>query len=159
MNLSIRPVRASDAEQVAEIWNEVIRNSTHTFTTVEKDPVALVQQFDETPFFVAEEDELVVGFVTYSQFRSGPGYARTVEHSVYLAPETRGKGIGRALLSHAENHAKAAGVHCFIAGLAAENEGAAAFHEALGYVDCGRLREVGYKFGRWHDLIFMQKVL
>jgi phosphinothricin acetyltransferase len=155
----IRPARRDDAGGIAAIWNHVIRDTTQTFTTAEKDPEALAVQIIDQPCFVAEAAGVVVGFVIYGQFRSGPGYAHTVEHSIHVAQGARGAGLGRALMAAAENHARAAAIHSIIAGVAGENAGGAAFHAALGYREIARLPEVGWKFGRWHDLVLMQKML
>ena len=155
----IRPARASDATAIAAIWNHVIRDTTQTFTTAEKDPSALAALIVDQPCFVAEIAGDVAGFVTSGQFRSGPGYAHTVEHSIHVARPARGAGVGRALMARAEAHARAAGIHSVIAGVAGENTGGAAFHAALGYAEIARLPEVGWKFGRWHDLVLMQKML
>lgn len=155
----IRSARAEDAANIAAIWNRVIRDTTQTFTTAEKDPAILAAQMAEQPFLVAIEGGAVAGFVTYFQFRAGPGYAYTVEHSVHVAETARGRGIGRALMVACEGHARDAGLHSIIAGVAGENTGGAAFHAALGYAEIARLPEVGWKFGRWHDLVLMQKML
>lgn len=155
----IRRAAAADADAIATIWNHVIRETTQTFTTAEKDPAALAVQILDQPCFVAERSGAVVGFVIYGQFRGGPGYAHTMEHSIHLEPGARGAGLGRALMDRAEAHARAAGVHSMIAGVAGENAGGAAFHAALGYAEIARLPEVGWKFGRWHDLVVMQKML
>lgn len=155
----IRPAASRDAQAIAAIWNHVIRETTQTFTTAEKDPSALAVQIIDQPCFVGETAGEVVGFVIYGQFRSGPGYAHTVEHSIHVAQAARGAGLGRALMDAAEAHARRAGIHSMIAGVAGENAGGAAFHAALGYREIARLPEVGWKFGRWHDLILMQKML
>jgi len=155
----IRPARPEDAEAIAAIWNQVIRETTQTFNTVEKRPALLADQIGAQPFFVADEGGTVQGFVTWSQFRPGTGYAHTVEHSVYVAPSGRGRGLGRALMAMAEDRGRATGLHSMIAGVAGENTGGAAFHTALGYREIARLPEVGWKFGRWHDLVLMQKML
>ncbi|MHA7887016.1 GNAT family N-acetyltransferase [Roseicyclus sp.] len=154
----IRPARPEDAGAICTIWNRVIRETTQTFTTAEKMPEVLATQMEGQPFLVAE-DGGVQGFVTYVQFRGGPGYAFTVEHSVHVAEAARARGIGRALMAAAEGHARAARMHSIIAGVAGENAGGAAFHAALGYRQIARLPEVGWKFGRWHDLVLMQKML
>lgn len=155
----IRPAAPQDAGAIAEIWNHVIRETTQTFTTAEKDPSALAVQIINQPCFVAEMAGAVGGFVIYGQFRSGPGYAHTVEHSIHVAQSARGAGLGRALMDAAEAHARSAGIHSIIAGVAGENAGGAQFHAALGYREIARLPEVGWKFGRWHDLVLMQKML
>lgn len=155
----IRPAVTGDAEAIAQIWNHVIRETTQTFTTAEKDPRMLAEHIMAQPCFVAESAGAVAGFVTYGQFRSGPGYAHTVEHSIHVAQPARGAGLGRALMDRVEAHARAAGIHSIIAGVAGENDGGAAFHATLGYREIARLPEVGWKFGRWHDLVLMQKFL
>lgn len=155
----IRPARMGDADAIAAIWNHVIRDTAQTFTTAEKDPGALAVQITDQPCFVAERGGRVVGFVIYGQFRSGPGYAHTMEHSIHVAQDARAAGLGRALMGMAEDHARAAGIHSMIAGVAGENAGGAAFHAALGYAEIARLPQVGWKFGRWHDLVVMQKML
>ena len=155
----IRQATPADAQAIAAIWNHVIRDTAQTFTTAEKDPEALAVQIIDQPCFVAEAAGAVVGFVIYGQFRSGPGYAHTVEHSIHVAQSARGAGLGRALMAAAEAHARAAAIHSMIAGVAGENAGGAAFHAALGYREIARLPEVGWKFGRWHDLVLRQKLL
>jgi L-amino acid N-acyltransferase len=155
----IRPARPEDAGAIAGIWNTVIRDTTHTFGTAEKDPAALAAQIGAQPFFVAEDAGAVLGFVTWSQFRGGTGYARTMEHSVHVGAAARGRGIGRALMARAEDSARAEGTHSMIAGVAGENGGGVAFHAAMGYREIARLPQVGWKFGRWHDLVLMQKML
>ena len=155
----IRPAAPDDAAAIAAIWNHVIRDTTQTFTTAEKDPGALAAQIIDQPCFVAEGAGGVAGFVIYGQFRGGPGYAHTMEHSIHVAEGARGAGLGRALMGVAEDHARGAGIHSMIAGVAGENAGGAAFHAALGYREIARLPQVGWKFGRWHDLVLMQKIL
>ena len=155
----IRRANADDAGSIAAIWNHVIRDTSQTFTTAAKDPVALAVQIVDQPCFVAEGAGAVLGFVIYGQFRNGPGYAHTMEHSIHVAEAARAAGLGRALMTAAEDHARAAGIHSMIAGVAGENAGGAGFHAALGYQVIARLPEVGWKFGRWHDLVLMQKML
>lgn len=155
---------ARHAGGIAEIWNPVIRTSAITFNPVEKSEAELVRLIVSRAdaghgFFVAEEGEAVLGFATYGQFRGGAGYARTMEHTVMIAEDARGKGLGRALMDALEGHARAQGVHSLFAGVSAENSDGIGFHAALGYEEVARLREVGWKFDRWMDLVLMQKVL
>lgn len=156
----IRPALPADAEAVAAIWNVLIRDTTATFTTAEKDPRTLARQIDDgAPFFVADHDGTVAGFVTAFQFRGGPGYAHTYEHSVHVAQDAQGKGLGRALMAAMETDLRARGVHSLFAGVSGENAAGIGFHAAMGYREVARLPEVGWKFGRWHDLVLMQKML
>lgn len=155
----IRAARRDDAAAIAAIWNQVIRETTQTFNSLEKDPEALAEQIGVQPCYVADDGGRVQGFVTWGQFRSGTGYAHTAEHSIHVAASGRGKGLGRALMAMAEERGRATGLHSMIAGIAGENAGGIAFHSALGYGQVARLPEVGWKFGRWHDLVLMQKML
>jgi phosphinothricin acetyltransferase len=160
----LRPAAAGDAATVAAIWNPVIRDTAATFTTQEKTVERLTADFaartaEGKLFLLAEEAGEVLGFATYFQFRNGPGYARTMEHSIILSPAARGRGVGRALMCGLEDHARAGGVHSLWAGVSAENPAGVAFHRAIGFAEIARLPEVGYKFGRWMDLVLMQKIL
>ena len=156
----IRPATPDDAAAIAEIWNQIIRDTAATFTTAEKAVTDLVQAMQTgQPFFVAEADQQIIGFATYFAFRGGPGYAHTKEHTIQLAPQARGKGVGRGLMDAVETHARDAGVHTIWAGVSGENPDGRAFHAALGYEEIATLPEVGRKFNRWMDLILMRKLL
>lgn len=160
----IRPARNADAPAIAAIWNPIIRDTVVTFTPVEKSEADIITLLatragEGHPFLVAEADGDVLGFATYSQFRSGPGYARTMEHSVNLSRRARGRGLGRALMEALEREARAKGIHVLIGAISATNTDSLRFHEKAGFAQSGRLRAVGWKFGRFHDLILMQKQL
>jgi L-amino acid N-acyltransferase YncA len=111
------------------------------------------------PVLVAVEGEAVLGYASHGPFRAFDGYRQTVEHSVYVAEDTRRRGVATALLQALEARARAAGMHVMIGGIAAENEASIRLHERLGFVETARMPQVGRKFGRWLDLVFMQKVL
>ena len=155
----IRSACPVDASAIAAIWNLVIRDTVATFTTVEKTPAAIAELISAQPFWVAEDAGKVAGFATYAQFRAGTGYAQTMEHSVHVALSAQGKGLGRSLMTAVEHHARKAGVHSLLAAISGENANGIAFHIALGYALTARLPLVGRKFGRWHDLVLMQKFL
>ena len=101
----------------------------------------------------------LLGFASAGPFRAGPGYTHTLEHSIILAEDAAGKGLGHALMARLEAEASTAGAHSLIAGISAENPRAVAFHARLGFREVGRLPEVGFKFGRWMGLVLMQKML
>ena len=157
----VRPAEPSDAPQIAAIWNDLIDHSAVTFTTERKTEAGLIADIAHrgAAFQVAEEGGQLLGFATFFQFRGGPGYAYTMEHSIQLAPEARGRGAGRALMAALEGEARAQGVHSLWAGVSGENPAGVAFHTRLGFHEIARLPEVGYKFGRWMDLVLLQKIL
>ena len=101
----------------------------------------------------------VLGYASYGPFRAFDGYRLTVEHSVYVAEGARRRGVASALLRALEGEARRRGMHVMLGGIAAENEPSLRLHERLGFAETARLPEVGQKFGRWLDLVFMQKVL
>ncbi len=157
----IRPARAEDAEALTVILNDVIDNTTITFTSQRKTVEDVQNDIAArgTAFLVAEIDSVAAGYASYFPFRNGPGYARTKEHSIALAQQARGKGAGRALMQVLEEVARADGVHSLWAGVSAENMAGRYFHATLGFTDIATLPEVGFKFDRWIDLVLMQKML
>ena len=158
--MTLRAAVEADAEAIAQIWNAMIRDTLFTFTTDEKTVEGIATLITDRPgaFWVADDGALR-GFVTYGQFRTGPGYAASAEHSIALAPDTQRTGLGRALLNRALQSAADQGYHVMVAGISAANPGAVAFHAACGFEHAGRMAQVGRKWGQWLDLILMQKML
>ena len=112
------------------------------------------------PVLVSVDAEgMVLGYASYGPFRPFDGYRQTVEHSVYVAENARRRGVATALLASLEARVRAAGMHVMVGGIAADNEASLDLHRRLGFSETGRLPEVGQKFGRWLDLVFMQKRL
>ena len=102
----------------------------------------------------------MLGFASYGEWRvSGRGYKFTVEHSVHIKAASRGTGIGRQLIQRLIDTAQAAGLHVMIGGIDADNTASIRFHERLGFTSVAHFHEVGFKFDRWLDLVFMQRVL
>ncbi len=160
----IRAAAPGDAPAIAALWNHAIRETAITFNATEKsdaDVAATIadRQAAGRAFLVAEVGQGLLGFVTYDQFRGGVGYRFSMEHTIHLAPQARGQGLGRALMTAMEDHARGAGVHAMLAGVSSENPEGQAFHAAIGYHLVGTLPEVGHKFGRWMHLLLMQKIL
>lgn len=160
----LRAARAADAQAMADIINPIIRETLITFNSREKTVADLRAEMAERASgtyqgLVAEAEGVVLGYASYKQFRGGPGYARTAEHSIALAAGARGRGVGWALMRALEEDARNAGMHSMIAGVSAENPGGRAFHARLGYAQVAVLPQVGWKFDRWLDLILMQKLL
>ncbi|MEQ8898514.1 MAG: N-acetyltransferase family protein [Roseovarius sp.] len=159
--MSVRAAVPEDAGAIAAIWNPFIRDTAVTFTTEEKTEAGLAADIAARPaaFFVAGEGGKVMGFATAFAFRGGPGYRHTFEHTVQLAPEAWGQGLGRALMARLEEALRENGCHVLVAGISGENEAGIAFHHAIGFETVGRMPQVGAKFGRWMDLVLMQKIL
>jgi L-amino acid N-acyltransferase len=164
MPVTIRNATSDDAAAICALWNPIIRDTVITFNPVEKteaDIAAMItdRQNAGWAFLVAEDGPQRLGFATYAQFRAGLGYARSMEHSINLSPAARGLGVGRALLAALEDHARAQGYHVMVAAITGDNLGSIRFHAGLGYAHVGTMPQVGWKFGQFHDLCLMQKIL
>jgi len=101
----------------------------------------------------------LLGFASYGSFRAFPAYKYTVEHSVYVHQDHRGRGLGRQLLQAVIARARAQEVHVLVGGIDAANTASIALHTQLGFTPCGVVRQAGFKFGRWLDLAFYQLIL
>lgn len=162
--MEIRDAQDGDLGGVLAIYNDVLASSTAIYTET---PVTLddrrqwwqARVAQGYPVLVAIEGSEVVGFASFGDFRAWPGYRFTVEHSVHVRGDRRGHGIGTALMQPLLTQASALGKHVMIAGVDASNDASLRFHERLGFVRAAHLREVGFKFGRWLDLVFLQRWL
>lgn len=160
-DIIIRPARASDAPQIAAIWNAAIAKTTATFTTEYKTEASLIANIKDrgAGFQVAARDQELLGFATFFGFRDGPGYAHAFEHSIFLIDAAKGQGVGRRLMVTLEEAARAKQAHTLWAAVSGENEAGIVFHQRLGFTQMGRYPEAGRKFNRWLDLVLMQKIL
>jgi L-amino acid N-acyltransferase YncA len=162
--ITIRPARETDLPEILDIYNHVILHTTAVYTY---EPHTLDMRkawFDDKvrdgyPVFVAEEAGHVVGLSTYGPFRAWPAYKYTVENSVYVAAGQRGKGVARLLMNPLIDSARAHHYHAIIASIDATNEASLRLHRSFGFEEVAHFREVGYKFGRWLDLKFLELVL
>ena len=160
----IRDAVPADAAFILPIHNRAVRETTAVWNEAESDLAGreawLAGRANAGfPVLVAEIDGAVAGYASYGDFRAWEGYRLTVEHSVYVASDRQGRGIGRALLTALIERARRAGKHAMIAGIEGGNAGSIALHTSLGFVEVGRLPQVGAKFGRWLDLVFLQLLL
>jgi phosphinothricin acetyltransferase len=164
MTIQIREARIEDLKAILQIINHAIE---HTTAVYDYQPRTLQtqqswfekKQADGLPVLVAEQNSQVMAFGSYGIFRPWDGYRFSAEHSIYVAHHVRGHGIGGRLMEALVEKAKAQQFHTLIAGIDAENKASYAFHQKYGFTEAGRFREVGYKFGRWLDLVFMQLML
>ncbi|KIC50790.1 GNAT family N-acetyltransferase [Tateyamaria sp. ANG-S1] len=152
----IRNATPRDAPWIADIWNDVIAHTQITFTTTPKRLLFIEEMISAWPVLVLPNEG---GFATYGPFRSGPGYAATVEHTILLAESARGHGHGKTLLTALEARAQADGHHVMVAAISGTNDAAIAFHAAMGFAKVAHMPEVGRKDGMWLDLVLMQKRL
>ena len=157
----IGPASRQDLAEILTIYNEVIRNSTAVYTEVELTAERGEAWFTAKlsagfPFIVARDSSGITGFGTFGEFRAPPCYRQSVEHSVHVRRDRRGQGIGRSLVIELMSQAAAMRKHVMIAGIDADNAISIKLHESLGFINVGHFHEVGYKFGRWLDLVFLQ---
>jgi len=163
--LPVRPAQPTDVPAIRAIFNEVIATSTAVYYF---EPVSLEERtawFDarrkaDFPVLVAERDGVIVGFSSFGEFRGAwPGYRYSVEHSVHVRADCRGQGIGPRLVEALFPYAAQAGKHVMIGGVDAANAASLQMHVRLGFQQVAHFREVGHKFGRWLDLVFMQRFI
>jgi len=161
MPVEIRQAQPQDSTCISKIANSMIRDTLFTFTSNERQPEEIAARLrqDPRPFLLAELDGRILGFATYGDFRSGLGYRHTQEHSIQLLPEAQGHGLGRSLMARLEEAARAREVHVLVAGISSANPKAVSFHSAIGFTQTGLMPQVGRKWGKWLDLILMQKKL
>jgi L-amino acid N-acyltransferase len=160
----IRDAHPEDLGDLLSIYNDVIATSTAVYRD---DPATLddrrewlqTRQAQGYPVLVACNASGVVGFASFGDFRPWPGYRFTVEHTVHVRADYRGQGVGGSLMHPLIERAIGLGKHVMIAGVDAENAPSLRFHERLGFERVAHFREVGFKFGRWLDLVFLQRLL
>ncbi|MDU8885336.1 GNAT family N-acetyltransferase [Yeosuana sp. MJ-SS3] len=164
MSTSIRQAEEKDIPKILEIINFEILNSTVIYDYLEHTIEQQTEWFKQKqkknmPVIVAECNDGVIGFGTYSIFRPWDAYRLSLEHSIYVDKDYRSQGIGRTLMTELIKLAKDQGYHTMIAGVDASNQKSVNFHKHSGFKEVGVFKEVGYKFDKWLDLIFMQLFL
>ena len=153
------------AGRILEIFNEAIVRSTALYDYAPRSPESMVGWFKTKeagryPVIGAVDDnEQLLGFASYGTFRAWPAYKYTVEHSVYIHKDHRGKGVGLALMQQLIATAKKQQYHCMIGGIDITNVASIVLHEKLGFTHAGTIKHAGFKFGRWLDLGFWQLLL
>jgi len=164
MGLVIDNATREDLPQILAIYNEVIRNSTAVYSDEEFTPTRGEAWFDGKirqgfPMIVARDTSDIAGFGSFGEFRAWPCYRHSVEHSVHVRADRRGQGVGRALVVELLARAVRSSKHVMIGGIDADNAVSIGLHHSLGFTKVGHFRQVGFKFGRWLDLVFIQCIL
>jgi L-amino acid N-acyltransferase YncA len=161
--VEVRPAQLDDAEAIRQIYNVEVTTSMVTFDlvprTVEEQRSWLLDRSGAHLALVAREAGAIVGFGSLSPYRDRPAYRTTVEDSVYVHREHQGKGIGTVLLTALVEGATAHGFHAVMARIVGGHTASIALHERLGFEVVGTEREVGRKFGKWLDVVLMQRLL
>lgn len=161
---TLRPATENDLQPILEIVNYNILHATSIYdyeprTFEEQKQIWEEKKSKNFPLIVAEIDGKIAGFGTFGTFRFKEGYKFTVEHSVYVSYDFQGKGIGKQLLVELISLAKKQNYHCMIGVIDAANVSSILFHQQFGFETVGELKEVGFKFGKWLDVVLMQKIL
>lgn len=164
MEIIIRPATAADMSPILGIVNHAIMHTTSNYNYEPQSIEVQMAWFENKhahgfPVIVAEYENNVIGYGAYGTFREKTGYQYTVEHSVYVAQNFTGKGIGKLLLTELIRLAKAQGMRTMIGGIDANNADSIAFHKKFGFMECGIIKDAAFKFDRWLDLLFMQLLL
>jgi L-amino acid N-acyltransferase YncA len=160
----IREGVEADQPELLSIYNDIILHTTAVYD-YEPHTMDMRKQWWDTkrqqgfPVFVAMHEGKIVGFSSIGPFRAWAAYKYSVENSIYVAAEARGKGIGKLLLPPLIEAAKKLQLHTIIAGIDATNEASLKLHKSFGFKEVAHFREVGWKFGRWLDLKFLQLIV
>jgi len=159
--VQIRDAVQADFGQITDLYNDIVLHSTATYNdrpATREERIAWGRSRVEQgyPVVVAVQGELVAGFASFGDFRSWPGYRFTVEGTIHIHPNFRGQGIGTALLKELVARAQGLGKHVLIAGVDSKNLASLRFLDRFGFERVGYLREVGFKFDQFLDLVFLQ---
>ncbi|MGR4975953.1 GNAT family N-acetyltransferase [Pseudomonas sp. LARHCG127] len=165
MTAHVRDAQPADLPAIRDIYNDAVLNTTAIWN---EQPVDLgnrqawfsARQTQGYPVLVAvDAEDNVLGYASFGDWRPFDGFRHTVEHSVYVCRDQRGKGLGPLLMSALIERARACDKHVMVAAIESGNTASIRLHERIGFVTTGQMPQVGTKFGRWLDLTFMQLVL
>ena len=159
----IREVRPDDAAQIAGIYNRYILETTISFETqplsAEDMRIRIEEISSYFPYFVAENNGKLTGYCYAHPWKERAAYCKTLETTIYLASEAKGKGLGTRLMDRLIDECRNRGYHVLIACITAENEESCRFHERLGFKKVSHFEQVGQKFGRWLDVADYELIL
>jgi L-amino acid N-acyltransferase YncA len=162
--ISIRLAKEKDLPEILEIYNDIILNTTAVYdyqphTLDMRRSWYAAKMKDGYPVFIAEKDNAVAGFSSIGPFRAWAAYKYSIENSVYVASDQRGKGIGKLLLPPLLKAAGEKNLHAIIASIDANNAASIRLHQSFGFEEVAHFRQVGFKFGAWLDLKFFELIL
>ena len=162
--MKFRPAKFSDSAEIVDIWNPYIKKTFVTFNASEKTQEEVWKLVKDRrnnghEFWVAIQDDKIIGFASYDQLRAGIGYRYSMEHTIIVSEKYKSLGVGKNLMGILCAHAKDRDINSMWAGVSALNLPAIKFHEGLGFKIVASLPEVGYKFGTFVDLVLMRKIL
>ena len=162
--MHVQPATHADLPGILEIYNEAVLNTTATYDYEPRTLEHRTQWFEERkrddyPVFVAVESGRVIGWSALNPFHARFGYRFTAENSVYVAADMRGRGVGKVLLAPLVEGAKARGLHAIIATIDADNEASIRLHARFGFEKVGHFKQTGFKFGRWLDVVYMERLV
>jgi phosphinothricin acetyltransferase len=161
---SIRVAGLDDLAAIDAIYNHYVANATCTWQYEPSPPAERRAWFDAHgewhPVTVAVDGHgTIVGWGSLSVYNQREGYRFTVENTIYVHPEHQRRGIGRALLADLIARARSLGHRSIVASISADQDASVALHRAAGFVEVGRMKELGVKFGKWLDCVYLQKLL
>jgi L-amino acid N-acyltransferase len=163
--MQVRPAIRNDLPAILDIYNEAVLNTTASYDYEPRTMEHRVTWFEAheqqgLPIFVAVDDVAqILGWSSLSRYHDRKGYQFTVENSVYVAAAHRGRGVGKILLAPLIDSARELGLRAIIAAIDADNEASVRLHARFGFVEVGHFRQVGFKFGRWLDVIYMERLI
>jgi len=163
-DVKIRTALENDLPYILDIINDSIETSTadYRYDTINATDLKVWYKnhiANNEPVLVAEIGDVIVGYATYGQFRERIGFQYSVEHSIYCHNDYKGKGIGKLLMNELIAHAKNSKSHTMVACIDAENHSSIKFHEKLGFMNVGQMKQIGFKFNRFLDMAIMQLML
>lgn len=164
MTYHLRDALPDDLPDLLAIYNDAVLNTTAIWNETRVDLANRQAWFELRaaqgyPILVAVDDSGVLGYASFGDWRPFEGFRYTVEHSVYVRGDQRGKGLGPVLMEALIERARAGGKHVMVAAIESGNAASIRLHERLGFVVTGQMAQVGVKFGRWLDLTFMQRIV
>jgi L-amino acid N-acyltransferase len=165
MIFQLKQCTVKQLPEIMEIFNDAILNSTALYDYKPRTIEMMYTWFEDKqknnyPVIGAfDQNDVLLGFMSYGKFRLQPAYKYTVEHSVYVRSDMRGQGTGKVLLKEIIKKAEEQGYHVLVGAIDASNQISIDLHKKEGFSFCGLIKESGYKFGKWLDLAYYQLVL